>query len=70
MNKVLLDKVLEMPPNERVAFAELILASIDCEEEEIRQVWIEEVKERMNAVNEGKADLLDFEKLYYEDQDS
>ena len=70
MNKVLLDKVLEMPPNERVAFAELILASIDCEEEKIRQVWIEEVKERMNAVNEGKADLLNFEKLYHEDQDS
>lgn len=70
MNKVLLDKVLEMPPNERVAFAELILASIDYEEEEIRQVWIKEVKERMNAVAEGKSDLLDFETLHNENQDS
>lgn len=67
MNTVLLDKALELPPNERVALAELILASIDYEEEEVRQLWIKEVKERMNAVAEGKADLLDFETLYHED---
>jgi putative addiction module component (TIGR02574 family) len=64
MNKGLLDKALEMPPNERVVFAELILASIDHEEEEIRKSWLTEVKSRMKAVNEGKAKLLDFEKLY------
>ena len=67
MNTILLDKTLELPPNERVAFAELILASIDYEEEEVRQLWIKEVKERMNAVAEGKAGLLDFEALYHED---
>ena len=56
-----------MPPNERVAFAELILASIDHEEDEIRQSWIIEVKDRIKAINEGKAKLLDFESLYNED---
>ncbi|NEX14415.1 MAG: antitoxin [Prosthecochloris sp.] len=66
MNTVLVDKALELPPNERVAFAELILASIDYEEEEVRQLWIKEVKERMNAAAEGKTDLLDFEALYHE----
>lgn len=64
MDKVLLDKVLEMSPNERVVFAELILASIEYEDEEVRNLWITEVKNRMNAVNEGRAKLLDFEKLY------
>jgi hypothetical protein len=64
MDKGLLDKALEMPPNERVVFAELILASIDHEEEEIRKSWLIEVNTRMKAVNEGKAKLLDFEKLY------
>jgi hypothetical protein len=68
MENALLEKALEMPPNERVAFAELILASIDHEEEGIRQSWIMEVKDRMRAVNEGKAKLLDFEDLYNEDQ--
>ena len=67
MDNTLLEKALEMPPNERVALAELILSSIDYEEDGIRQIWIAEVKNRMNAVNEGRAKLLDFEGLYNED---
>jgi hypothetical protein len=66
MNNSLLEKALEMPPNERVTFAELILESIDYEEEKIRHSWITEVNNRINAVNEGKARLLDFESLYNE----
>ena len=66
MDNKMFEKALEMPPNERVAFAELILASIDYEEEEVRQAWLSEVKGRMNAVKEGRAKLLDFESLYYE----
>lgn len=67
MDKALLEKALEMPPNERLTFAELILASIDHEEEKIRQSWIVEVNDRMKAFNEGRARLLDFEGLYHED---
>ena len=66
MDKALLDKTLEMPPEERVVFAELILASIDYEEDENCESWIAEVKNRMKAVNEGRAKLLDFEGLYNE----
>jgi len=64
MDKELFEKALEMPPNQRLAFAELILATIDHEETEVRQAWLAEVKNRMNAVKEGKAKLLDFESLY------
>jgi hypothetical protein len=67
MDKALLEKALKMPPNERITFAELVLASIDYEEDEIRQSWIREVNDRMKAFNEGRARLLDFESLYYED---
>lgn len=67
MDTALLDKALKMPPNERVTFAELILASIDHEEDEIRQAWIQEVNDRMKAFNEGRARLIDFESLYHED---
>jgi hypothetical protein len=63
MDKALLDTAMEMPPNERLTFAELILASIDYEYNEIRHNWIDEVKNRMNAVNEGRARLFDFEGL-------
>jgi len=53
-----------MPPIQRVALAELLLASIDYEEEEICDAWISEVKERMNAVKEGRSTLLDFDALF------
>ncbi|MFH2067642.1 MAG: addiction module protein [Pseudomonadota bacterium] len=66
MDNKLFEKALEMPPNERVAFAELILASIDHEEDEVRQAWLAEVNNRMNAVTDGRAKLLDFESLYHE----
>lgn len=64
MDKKLFEQALKMPPNERLQFAELILSSLEYENEEVRRAWIEEVRERMKAVNEGKAKLLDFESLY------
>jgi hypothetical protein len=67
MDNTLLEKALQLPPNQRVEFAELILASIDYEEDEIRQQWIDEVKSRMKAVRDGNAKLLNFDELYNED---
>ena len=67
MDKDLLEKALKMSPNESVVLAELILSSIDHEEDEIRELWLSEVKDRIRAVNEDKAKLLDFESLYNED---
>ncbi len=66
MNKELFEKALEMAPNERLAFAELILASLEHEDNEIRNTWVNEVNDRMKAVNEGRSRLLDFEALYNE----
>ena len=67
MDNLLLEKALEMPVNERIVFAELILASIDNEEEEIRRLWIDEVNNRIKTVKEGKSKLYDFESIYNED---
>ncbi len=64
MDKELLEKALKLSPNERLTFAELILASLEYEEDEVRFAWINEVNERMKAVKEGRAKLLDFESLY------
>ena len=64
MDETHFEKALEMPLNERLTFAALILASMDYEEDEIRQLWINEVNDRMKAVKEGKARLLNFEDLY------
>jgi putative addiction module component (TIGR02574 family) len=66
MDKELFEKALKLAPNERLAFAELILSSLEHEEGEIREAWVNEVNERMKAVIEGRSKLLDFEALYDE----
>jgi putative addiction module component (TIGR02574 family) len=63
MDKELFEKTLKLPPNERLVFAELILASLEHEEEEIRRAWVNEVNDRIKAVNDGRSNLLDFEAM-------
>ncbi len=70
MDKTILNNALAMPIDERMAFAELLLASIDIEENGGTQTRRDEVNARIRAVNEGSASLLDFESLYNEDLDS
>ena len=57
MTQDLLDEALKMPPNERVKFAQLIMASIDCEKDKIRKFWLDEIKDRRQAVKEGRANV-------------
>ena len=66
MNINMLDEAIKIPPKERVVLAELILASIDHEDNTIKEAWLSEVKKRMQAVKEGKSKLLDFNQLYVE----
>ncbi len=70
MDKTILNNALAMPIDERMAFAELILASVEIEENEVTQARRDEVNARIQAVNDGNANLLDFESLYSEDLDS
>lgn len=65
MTQNLLDEALKMPPNERIEFAQLIMASIDCEDDKIRKLWLDEVKDRRQAVKDGHAKLIDFDNLYH-----
>jgi hypothetical protein len=67
MYQSLLDRALAMSPNKRVEFAQIILASIEHEDEKIRAKWVAEVKERMAGVKSGEAKLIDFDNLYHED---
>ncbi|HDL77970.1 MAG TPA: antitoxin, partial [Bacteroidetes bacterium] len=40
--------------------------SINREENEIRQIWIQEVSDRIKAYRDGKANVIDFEDQYIE----
>lgn len=63
----LLEQAIKIPPKERVALAESILASIDNESDEINKMWVDEVQNRIKSVADGKSKLLDFNELYAKD---
>jgi hypothetical protein len=63
----LLEQAIKIPPKERVALAELILESIDCESDEVNKAWVDEVQKRIQSVADGQSELLDFDKLYAQD---
>lgn len=63
MDNALFDKAVKMSPTERVMFAELLLESIDYEDEKIKEAWLVEVKERMKAAKNGEARLVDLEQI-------
>ncbi len=63
----LLEQAKKIPPKERVVLAELILASIDSENEKINEAWVDEVQNRMKSVSDGHSKLLDFNELYAQD---
>ncbi|VAW35105.1 hypothetical protein MNBD_GAMMA01-622 [hydrothermal vent metagenome] len=63
----LLEQAIKMPPKERVELAQMILASIDNETDEINKIWVDEVQNRIKLVADGKSKLLDFNELYAQD---
>jgi hypothetical protein len=70
MMQDLLDEAMKMTPNERIESAQLIMVGIDCEEDKIRKLWLDGVKDRRQAVKEGHPKLIDFDSLYHEDWNS
>ncbi len=63
----LLEQAIKKTPQERVILAEMILASIDYEVDEINKAWVDEVQNRIQSVADGQSELLDFNKLYAQD---
>ncbi len=61
MDNALFDEAVKLTPNERVVFAELLLESLEHEDEQIKQTWLLEVKHRIKAVKEGEATLVDLD---------
>ncbi|SMM99816.1 hypothetical protein SPONN_1575 [uncultured Candidatus Thioglobus sp.] len=63
MNENLIQQAIKMPVNERVAFAELMLESVDYEDTSIRDAWLVEAQKRMQSVKDGTSKLLNFDEI-------
>jgi putative addiction module component (TIGR02574 family) len=62
----LLKEALELPPAERAAFVDQLLASLDRPDEAIDQVWREEIAARLRAYRSGAAPTVSAEDVLAE----
>lgn len=57
--KDIVDGVLSLPANSRAYLAEVLLESLDFEEDfPISDEWMKEIKKRCRDIDEGKAELI------------
>ena len=64
MNEAILEQVLEMKPSERLKFVQVVLASFDHEDAQVRDAWLLEVKRRIRSHDSGDAEFFDFEEVF------
>ena len=58
--KKILDDALQLEPSTRAFLAEVLLESLDFDQDfEISQAWLEEIRRRCAEIDSGKVTLLD-----------
>lgn len=58
--------VLALPVRERARLAQRLLASLDEDEQEVRDAWVAEVKERLARYRAGEIEALPVEEVMRE----
>ena len=59
-------KARALPPEERIRLAEELLSSVQDSDEEIEAAWAEEIKRRLEEVENGTAKLIPAEEVFAE----
>lgn len=62
----LIEQALGLPANERAAFAERLLSSLDLELSEIDQLWAKEAEDRLDAYERGDIEAIPAEEVFTE----
>ena len=59
----ILDSVLELPIDERVIITDLLTQSLNTLNKEIEEIWIEEVRNRLALLEEGKLETISYDEF-------
>ncbi len=54
VDKNLIDKVLELKPQDKIFLIEALVESLDKSDEYIQEIWLKEAQARLNAHRAGK----------------
>ena len=60
----LIEQALNLPANERAAFAERLLSSLDPELSAIDQLWAKEAEDRLDAYERGEMEAIPAEDVF------
>jgi len=60
----LIEQALGLPANERAAFAERLLSSLDPDLSEIDQLWAKEAEDRLDAYERGEIGSIPAEEVF------
>jgi putative addiction module component (TIGR02574 family) len=61
--KEILEKALQLKPEERFTLIEGLIRSLDEPNKEIDEIWIEEAEKRLKAYREGRLEGISMDKL-------
>lgn len=62
----LLSQVMSLPPNERAALVEGIIASLDRPDPSLDVLWLKEAQDRLAAYDAGELDAIDADQVFAE----
>ena len=60
----LIEQALGLPPNERAAFAERLLSSLEPELSEIDMLWAKEAEDRLDVYERGEIEAIPAEEVF------
>lgn len=60
----LIEQALNLPANERAAFAERLLSSLDPDLSEIDQLWAKETEDRLDAYERDEIESIPTEEVF------
>lgn len=53
-NKELIEKALELKPQDKILLIEALVESLDKSDKYIQEVWLKEAQDRLNAHRQGR----------------
>jgi putative addiction module component (TIGR02574 family) len=63
-NVEILEKALQLPPEERFIIVEGLLKSLDVPDPDLDRIWADEAEKRLQAYREGRLSAIPLEDLF------
>lgn len=67
IDSVLIEKALELKPQDKIILIEALVTSLDKPDPEISRIWVQEAEARLKAYREGRTKGIPAEEIFVEE---